>query len=343
MNSKVTFYSLVGGIVLIAGFITYRLFFASEPLSQKIMVTETAGEKKKVSSGLRFSDSVSDGSVWSDPRIKNAKPMGLGDIKAKAEIENNLKNLTDLYDQGLDEDFLGKLHSLIAANPNVKEYAALLGDYYYNEGNWVEAENAVRRLVELDPQNSFAKTSLAEVVAIQGKYEDGLKMENEVLATHPDNIDAMAGIISIADMMGNRAEGLKTIEAHFSKDKTNGNAAAVYADALFMEGKNSEAESVIQEGLQGDPQNPILNRTAASIAVKNGNAKAAIQYSAVAAENEKDPSRKIDALHISWQARLQIKDYDGAERDLRKILEFDGENEVAQQGLRALAQERKGS
>jgi tetratricopeptide (TPR) repeat protein len=348
VNPKVTFYLIAGLFLGVSIYVGIQLFLSDEgPSTKKAGIsTSEVNRSTKPSGSRRFSDSLStDESVWNDPRLKDVKAGDIKEVKEKAEIENNLKVLTALYDQGSDEEFLSRLKGLIAERPEVKEYAALLGDYHYNEGNWVEAEAAVRRLIELDPQNMFARTSLAEVVAVQGRYDDGLQINQLVLESDARNIDAMYGVASISDMKGTPEQGMKIIESTYRKDATNGNAAAVYADLLFMKGKLEDSREIIKEGLKNDGQNPFLNKTAATIAAKMGQFSEAAKYSAIAAANETNAERKVDALNIGWQARIELKDFDGAEGDIRKILEIQPDNEFAIQALKTVnsLREKKGT
>ncbi|MDB5038348.1 MAG: hypothetical protein JWQ35_1876 [Bacteriovoracaceae bacterium] len=337
MNSKSTFYLIIILMVLVSGYAGYRLLFQSNDSTSKTQTSKETEKQVKANSGMRFSNSVQKTeSVWSDPRLKKGLSQDISGLKISADIENNLKSLTTLYDQGADDEFLRKLKDLITQNPNVKEYAALLGDFYYNDGNWKEAETAVKRLIELDPQNAFAKTSLGEILAIQGRYDDGLEVNQQVLKTDPKNVDAMYGMMSIADMKGNADSGIKAVEEIYKNDPTNGNAAAVLADSMFSRNNLSEASKILHEGIKQDPNNSLLLKTGARIAARQGNFSEAAEWSENAATQAKDSTQRIEALNIGWQARVELKDFDGAEKAIRRILEEQPGNESAIQALQTV-------
>lgn len=334
MNSKISFYILSLALLGASIYVGAKLFL--DDSANKSPSRSAVENGARPAEGHKLSNSMNEHSapnVWADPRLKDATGETSVKLKEKAEIDNNLKNLAALYDQGADSEFLSLLKKLIAENPDVREYVALLGDYYYNDGNWPEAETAVKRLIELDPQNNFAKTAYAEILAIQGRYEDAIKINQQVLESDPSNVDAMMGVVSSYDMTGNRAAGVKFLEDRFKANPNNGNIGSAYAETLFMEGKIDEAKNVYQTALKSDPSNPVLNATAAALEARTGNFSAAIKLSSVAFENEKSDARKVQALHTSWQSKLEIKDVPGAISDLKKILEIDPKNAVARQAL----------
>jgi tetratricopeptide (TPR) repeat protein len=332
MGSKSLFFVIVAVLVLATGYVGYRLFGLGGPSPVSVVSKDTSASKSN--SNMRFSNSVT-GSVWNDPRLKEMQ-LGQSNLKTSAEVENNLKILTALYDQGSDIDFLKRLKELIAQNPNVKEYAALLGDFYYNEGNWSEAENAVKRLIELDPQNNFAKTSLAEILAVQGRYDDGQHINEQVLEVDPRNVDAMYGLMSITDMQGRGDAGIKYVEELYRKDPANGNAAAVLADSLYARNNPTEAYKIAVDGLKQDPNNALLLRTGAKLAARQGNYGQTIEWAEASADKTTDTAQQIESLHLAWQASLEKRDPDRAEKNLRRILEIDRDNEIAHQGLEAV-------
>jgi tetratricopeptide (TPR) repeat protein len=344
MGSRIYFYLVISLMLVVSGYVVFRLFFNGGSESRVSQSIQPKGDKQqKPSSTMRFSNSVTSGSgsVWTDPRLKDVNAVG-GELKTSAEIENNLKNLTSLYDQGADAEFLQRLKDLIAQNPNVKEYAALLGDYYYNEGSWAEAETAIKRLIELDPQNNFAKTAFGEVLAIQGRYEDGRHNDELVLASDPRNVDAMYGLIAIADMQGKPELGLKAVEEHYRKDPSNGNAAAVYAEGLFARGNLTEGYNIGSEALKLDPANPLLLMTTAKMAALNGNFPRAAELAETAADRAPDSNQQIQALHLAWQAHLEQKNIPSAVKALRRILVLDPNDPVAKRRMDTLSAQEKG-
>lgn len=338
MHSRIFFYGLIVLMLAISGYALVRLTHRDD---YSVTHIDRDGEKPgSKASNLRFSSSIGGGSVWTDPRLKDVK-IREGELKTAAEVENNIKVLTDLYDQGADADFLERLKSLIAQNSDVKEYAALLGDFYYNEGNWVEAEKAVRRLVELDPQNNFAKTSLAEILAVQGHYQDGQRINEQVLEHDPRNLDAMYGILSITDLQGRGELGVKVLEDLNKKDPSNGNVAAVLADSLLARGKSSDALKMAEATLKLDANNPLLLRTAAKLAATHGEYGKTVDFAEAAADRYSSKEEKIEALNLAWRASLERKDIDRAERNLQKIVLLDKDNEMARQGLEIAQAMRK--
>ncbi len=91
---------------------------------------------------------------------------------SRDEIQNNLQQIRNLYDQGSDGDLIWKLKELMSLNPDVPEYAAAMIEIQIELGNWRDAELAVRHLLRIDPKNEYAKSALVDVLKKLGRNDE---------------------------------------------------------------------------------------------------------------------------------------------------------------------------
>ena len=329
MNVKsASFYGIAFLMLLAMGALSYKLFF-HEQVEEEAPKTSLFSKKNQ---NLKLSRSrerdSSGGSVWGDPRLRvQGQSPSSASLQTQAEIENNLVNLLQLYEQGADQDFLRKIDELIKNNPDVPEYVALKGDYFYNNGQWAEAEESVHQLIQLEPHNMFARTTLGELEAIQGRHQDALATMDKVLETDPGYIDALYGYVSVTEMQGEPDAGFKKIEELYKKNASNGNTAVVYADYLRAQNRVDESEEVVMKAVASDPSNPTPARVAAMNASRRGNHREAIKYAETALARDHNPETQMRTLDILWQAAFAEKNYDKAEASLRKIKELNPDDE----------------
>ena len=135
---RLIFIITCGLCILGSLYLGFRLVqsFQDKPVETSSNQTHPKALSNGKHSELRLSRSTSEKSEDSTAKSPSASSE---EFKSQATVENNINNLLKLYEQGQDEEFLARLKELVAANPTNKEYTALLGDYYYNEQNWVEA------------------------------------------------------------------------------------------------------------------------------------------------------------------------------------------------------------
>lgn len=324
MRNRILFIGLLLVMVGLSSFAIYRLFFSSRELSRTSSSSVPTKSSKDVEVAEKSAEQEGAHSIWADPRLRGLSGAGSTADSAEAkEIESNLKDLVALYDRGEDKQFLARLDDLIANNPNAKEYVALKGDYYFNEGQWPEAESAVRTLITKDPENMFARTTLAEILAAQGKIDEAFQTQKEVIAKDPGNFEALNGILAVTEMQGKPEIGEEIIRNNAVANPQNARAAASYIDLLRMDGKNDEANRWTEQALKNNPNDPeLLQRQAVSL-IQQGKAKEAVAAATQAVNLSNTPEGKIIALNVKHQAAYSERDVRTMEEAVKEIESID--------------------
>jgi tetratricopeptide (TPR) repeat protein len=332
MKNRLLFGFLVTLMLGLSGFAIYRIFFVNSdqlPSSPKAEKAKIQNSKEGTGSTEKGTSREEGRSIWADPRLRGLSGTGsTGDTEKAKEIESNLKNLVGLYDRGEDKDFLAKLDQLIAANPDAKEYLALKGDYYFNEGKWPEAEQTVRSLITKDPENMFARTTLAEILAAQGKMDEALSTQQEVIQKNPGYGDALNGILAVTEMQGKPEKGEEIVRNNAMANLSNGNAVAPYLDVLRAQEKTEELRKLTQESLKLDPTNPELLQREAINLIQQGKSQEAIAAADQAANFSPNPTNKIVALNVKYQAAYSTRNLPIMEQVIEEIKAIDPEHET---------------
>lgn len=301
MKSRIFFYLALGLLVVVCGFVVYRLIVPSKPILEHLTRSShrpSEAISRKGGGEMKLSRSTeSQSSVWSGlGKPSENNKMSEADLKKQAEVQNNLGVLLTLYEEGNDEALLKKVDELIAQNPQVPEYIAMKGDYYYNNGQWAQAEAAVKRLLEVTPDNVYARSTLGELQAIQERYGESLETYDQILHKDPGNISALYGRLSVYDMKGESRSGQEDVLRLWAEHPGNGNLAAVAADIYVARGDLDKSTEAIMKGLKADGTNARLLHVAGLDADRRSHPKEAFEYFRRGYDLSNDPQQKMELL-----------------------------------------------
>lgn len=94
--------------------------------------------------------------------------------------------------QGNEAALQETLTQITARFPDAPDAAQLTGELYLQTQQYERAVAALGMAVEEDPQNTRARIALAGALASMGRFNSALDEVNQVLATEPDSIEALA-------------------------------------------------------------------------------------------------------------------------------------------------------
>ncbi|MCH7564897.1 MAG: hypothetical protein IH968_13860 [Gemmatimonadetes bacterium] len=133
-------------------------------------------------------------------------------------------------------------------------YAGLVGastDSAVWAGSFALAETAARRALELDPRNAAAHVALGGVHRDRWEWDEGERELLRALDLDPDNEEARTQYSELLWGMGRLDESLRETGRALAIDR-----APIRLDiegfVLYMNGRNEEAEAMLEEGLAMD-------------------------------------------------------------------------------------------
>lgn len=97
----------------------------------------------------------------------------------------------------------GMLHSQTVTNPE-EEYSRIRSLAF--DGNYAEAEPAARKLVKEYPEFGDARVLLGRIIAWQGRYDEAAAVIDTLLATEPQNTDALSALTDIRRWSRDRSQ-----------------------------------------------------------------------------------------------------------------------------------------
>lgn len=139
----------------------------------------------------------------------------------------------------------------IALDPGLEEAHHQLGNVYHHIGLVDKAEAELKRALEINPSDALARFRLGSIQMSRAKYDDALGILKTVpRETNPALVDRATAQALV--QLGRTQEAENLIEDYFKTYPTDegGNVTSVKAIILAKQGKEREAEEMIQRAIQ---------------------------------------------------------------------------------------------
>lgn len=279
MRSNLIVYVLVGGIFCLTAYLSYEFFLSDETddsLSSSVAPTARSLESRREERFELEANTTSPSknelqdSVWADESFsgRNSKDRFGRDLAQFAEVRATTNRLQEQLNKGDWQSVELELKRLLEKDPNIPEYQAMLGDYYLLLEQYGDAEEPVRKLMELDSSNLYAKITLADIVSVNGKPDEALSLIDEVLREQPDNSLALRGLLSTSAMKGPEelARAEEKLKDLWMQNADNINAGSELVSHFISRGQMNEAEEIAEEIKRFDPESVAAQKTLAKLA-----------------------------------------------------------------------------
>lgn len=230
------------------------------------------------------------------------------------EIQQNISELSKLFEFGNNKEFLSKARKLIDENPEVPEYRAILADFHVKAGQFDQAIPVFEGLVEVMPENSFARNALAAIYSMQGSPEKSNSVYREAAEQNPSNMESMMGYITTSAALGKQEEVHQFVRRHYEADPTNPTLAIVMADIHASEQQPELRDQALRKAYEANPTNSALNRVFMFEAFSAGNHNQVIEYGQVALENDSNPESAQQTLSILLESANELGDQQLAQK-----------------------------
>jgi Flp pilus assembly protein TadD/TolB-like protein len=241
------------------------------------------------------------------------------------ETEARLFLIYILYDQNKYDEALASATALAAQEPDSEVAWGAIGDLNLRLKRFDDADRALKRYVELAPENPNAQLLLGDSMLLRRRYDEARTYYGEAIKLDPGFGSAqlqLAYVDYLTDDWNSalaRFSSLATSDMHNDSDRIT--AAFEWAHLLRASGQCSEADQVLDRFQPKIAQEQI--REALSLALRgyceldNGNVVAAraLARDAVA----RSPGRATRYLFLQALTEIEARDASAAETTIRAI------------------------
>jgi tetratricopeptide (TPR) repeat protein len=127
-----------------------------------------------------------------------------------------------------------------------------------NAGNNDIAEQAYKRVLQLDPNSSAATAGLAHLLIAEKRYADAQPLVESALGRDPDDPTLNAQLAAILNAQGKQADALARLEKLHQLEPASQPVASMLADAELQTGNLDQADTLYQQLLAAAPSDPAL-------------------------------------------------------------------------------------
>jgi tetratricopeptide (TPR) repeat protein len=254
-------------------------------------------------------------------------------------------NLADLYAQ---QDLIVEARA---------HYLAVV-DAYNRAGAAQNALETLRKIADLDPQNTQIRTKLADgylnlglkreaaecfaeagqAMVARGACDEALEVFGRALVIQPDDYETLKGVLAAHSARGTADEAAELIEAALKSNPEDHELVTLLADAYFEAEEPEQAERATASLVRGEPGSYLRFTEVARLYVRQGKIAEAVSVVAKITEQmlaERQDSQLLDlidellasdadnvqALRLVARANWWLRDMDGLKASLERLAE----------------------
>ena len=188
-----------------------------------------------------------------------------------------LANLNQLYEAtGHRADLIAYLKNLTAQNPGSKSALDTAASAYIAEKNWLEAEKALRKASENNPNDLGLKLKLIDVIEKQSESRAEINLQ-EYVRTQPDQVMfkfRLAGYYADHKRYLEASSLLQEIVSADSSGRNGLSAQLKLAELAWLQNQTDTAKALLDKVINKDPRynEALMMRASIRIAEKDVNA-----------------------------------------------------------------------
>jgi tetratricopeptide (TPR) repeat protein len=208
-------------------------------IEQFLKVTEKA--PKDVDSWLMLGrlESVNHNSVEAEKAFKKV-------LEQDASNEEALTGLARVYaETGDTTNAIEMLRQVTSKNPNPRTLAAL-ATFYHSAHDFSNAAEAWRQALQMDPENNRIKQQLAEDLLSGGRYDQALKVYQELAASDPRDFQTQLRLSEIYRERGDFTKARAALNKARELDAQSLEARYEEVNLLEAEGKTDTAVTTLR-------------------------------------------------------------------------------------------------
>ena len=178
---------------------------------------------------------------FKEAKYAQSLPYFISALRARPDNMEAAKYLFLNYQKlGMAEKALDVLKAIWAKNPDDVSIMEELADFYYDLGEYAQAEELYRNIIKIEP--SFeAKRKLAEVLAWQKKYGEAIVIFTELTEEKPQNLKLVELLADIYSWTKKYDESIELYKELLSKNYHSEDVTFKLAETLRFSGRDEEA------------------------------------------------------------------------------------------------------
>jgi len=249
------------------------LDFSDKP-TVRLYLGQIAEEQKNYAEALRWYAEIDQGAQYVGAQIRYAQVLAkqgklaearahLREVNAETDQQRTQLVLAEaqiLRDANLAQDAFAVVERALKSMPDSPDLLYDYGMLAEKIERFDVMESSLRRLIELRPDHAHAYNALGYSFADRNvRLAEAYDLIEKALKLAPDDffiVDSMGWVLY---RMGNLQESEKYLRRAFA-GRADPEIAAHLAEVLWVSGKRVEAEKILADAVQKDPNNETLNQ-----------------------------------------------------------------------------------
>lgn len=246
-----------------------------DPTQALLLLAQIAEERKDTEAALKWLARIEPGEAYLNAQIKRAQVMAKrGDLEAGRRVlqestatgEREQSLLVIAEGQLLRE--AGQLQEAMAVFEDGLDRFPTNTDLLYDyamvadaAGQWDVMENALRRIMEIAPDNQHAYNALGYSLAERGsRLQEARALIEKALKLAPNDAFIIDSMGWVQFRLGNLNEAEAALRRAYSL-RPDAEIATHLGEVLWVQGKKEDAQKFWREAQTRDPQNDTLKAT----------------------------------------------------------------------------------
>jgi predicted Zn-dependent protease len=221
-----------------------------------------------------------------------AEALLAGQLKANPQNAQAAALLGSLYLKARRSADAQRIYDALLAQKS-NDFAARLGlaDVAIFENKWSEAADQIKQAARLNPKSAAPGLKLVDLYIRSRDWKNATATATDLAAKFPDNIDVIDAAAHAQIGAGDKQAAIASYQHAYELDPNSSKILARYVGALNSAKKYAEAQSILRQALDREPQSSAIKADLIQVAADIGGVDAGLAEARDLAR--KDPDNLI--------------------------------------------------
>ncbi|OUU55059.1 MAG: hypothetical protein CBC12_00825 [Candidatus Puniceispirillum sp. TMED52] len=198
-------------------------------------------------------------------------------VELRSDLQAKFTEAASLYERDLFEEFLVASHELRIQFPKTPLLWKLVGEAALKTKNFESAEQAYRKLVELEPGQAENYNNLGSVLIDLQKTDEALKYLRKALSINPAFFEAASNLGNALSIVGETTEALEICKNALRMEPTELDRLNILGNLFITLNSPNEALKAFKKVVSADPNNAFAHHGLGLAYKDGGNTQEAIR------------------------------------------------------------------